>query len=156
MTFKRRRLRLVQPRLQIRLMLAFGSIAATGLVLQYLLIMLVITRAAEGLPSDGLLLLEQLSGLLIVILLLSFVAVLPMVVLVGILATHRWAGPLYRFERFLSEIARGERPADIRLRRGDELMRFCELLNRVTTPLRAAPEQSSSSTPAAPDSRQAA
>lgn len=136
MAYKRRFLRLVQPRIQVRLMLAFGAVAATGLLLQYLLFALVLTRAAEGLPSDGLLLLDQLGEVLIVILLGSFLVLLPLVGLVGILATRRWAGPLFRFERFLSELAEGKRPIDIRLRDGDELTGFADLLNRVTAPLR--------------------
>jgi hypothetical protein len=140
MSYKRRFLRLVQPRLQIRLMLAFGAVAGTGLLLQYLLFVLVLTRAAEGLPQDGLLLLDQLGEVLLVILLASFLVLLPVVGLVGILATHRWAGPLYRFQRFLEELADGRRPADIRLRDGDELTGFADLLNRVTAPLRSESE----------------
>jgi hypothetical protein len=136
MRYKRRLLRLVQPRLQVRLMLAFGAVAAIGLLLQYLLFTLVLTRAAEGLPRDGLLLLDQLGEVLLTILLGSFLVLLPVVGLVGILATHRWAGPLFRFERFLKELAAGERPPDIRLRDGDELTGFADLLNRVTAPLR--------------------
>jgi hypothetical protein len=136
MSYKRRFLRLVQPRLQIRLMLAFGAVAATGLLLQYLLIVLVLTRAAEGLPQDGLLLLDQLGEVMLSILLGSFLVLLPLVGLVGILATRRWAGPLFRFERFLKELVEGRRPADIRLRDGDELTGFADLLNRATEPLR--------------------
>jgi hypothetical protein len=137
MSYKRRFLRLVQPRLQLRLMLAFGAVAATGLLMQYLLFALVLTRAAEGLPQDGLLLLDQLGELMLAILLGSFLVLLPVVGLVGILATRRWAGPLYRFERFLEQLVEGDRPGDIRLRDGDELTRFADLLNRATAPLRA-------------------
>jgi signal transduction histidine kinase len=129
MRHKRRLLRLVQPRLQIRLMLAFGGVAATGLLLQYLLFTLVLTRA-------GLLLLDQLGGVLLTILVGSFLVLLPLVGLVGVLATRRWAGPLFRFERFLRELDEGRRPDDIRLRDGDELTGFADLLNRVTAPLR--------------------
>jgi len=139
MRYKRRLLRLVQPRIQVRLMMAFGGVAATGLLLQYLLFTLVLTRAAEGLPRDGLLLLDQLGEVLLVILVGSFLVLLPVVGLVGILATRRWAGPLFRFERFLNELAEGKRPGDIRLRDGDELTSFADLLNRVTAPLRRAP-----------------
>lgn len=141
MAHKRRLLRLVQPRLQIRLMLAFGSVAATGLLLQYLLFLLVLSRAAEGLPQDGLLLLDQLGELLLAILAGSFLVLLPVVALVGILVTHRWAGPLYRFERFLEALAEGQHPADLRLRDGDELTGFADLLNRVTAPLRCVRDE---------------
>lgn len=141
MPYKRRLLRLVQPRLQLRLMLAFGAVSATALLLQYLLFALVLSRAAEGLPQDGLLLLDQLGGLMLWILLGTFLVLLPVVGLVGILATRRWAGPLYRFERFLEQMVEGSRPADIRLRDGDELTHFADLLNRATAPLREKARQ---------------
>lgn len=141
MRHKRRLLRLVQPRIQVPLMMAFGGVAATGLLLQYLLFTLVLTRAAEGLPRDGLLLLDQLGEVLLVILVGSFLVLLPVVGLVGILATRRWAGPLFRFERFLNELAEGKCPRDIRLRDGDELTGFADLLNRVTAPLRKVPAE---------------
>ena len=139
MVHKRRFLRLVQPRIQLRLMLASGSLVATGLLLQYLLILMLVTRLAETLPGDGAWLVEQLGGALLTALLASFLLLVPLVGLVGILASQRWAGPLYRFERFLEELQRGERPADIRLRKGDELTGFCAKLNQATAPLRRHP-----------------
>ena len=131
----------VVPRSEERLRdvteLATRSYVETDKVVRQSLILSVLTRAAEGLPQDGLLLLDQLGELMLAILLGSFLVLLPVIGLVGILATRRWAGPLYRFERFLEQLVEGARPGDIRLRDGDELTRFADLLNRATAPLRA-------------------
>jgi hypothetical protein len=67
---------------------------------------------------------------------ISAAVLLPLTLSVGIVATFRIAGPLHRFETFLRAIANGEKPADCKIRRGDELQEFCTLLNDVTAPLR--------------------
>lgn len=89
------------------------------------------------LPHDSTLLMEQVNGLLFRVLGISALVILPLTLVVGILTTFRIAGPIYRFEKFLESVARGERPQACRLRNGDDLVDFCELLNRVTEPLRA-------------------
>ena len=61
---------------------------------------------------------------------------LPLTYAVGILTTFRIAGPLYRFETFLNQVLAGEKPERFRLRKGDELQDFADLLNAVTEPLR--------------------
>jgi signal transduction histidine kinase len=63
---------------------------------------------------------------------------LPVTLLVAILVTHRWCGPLYRMQTYLREVVNGENPQDCRLRTGDELVEFCALLNRATRPARGA------------------
>ena len=61
---------------------------------------------------------------------------LPLVFAVGVLTTFRFAGPVYRFEQFLKNVIAGKAPADCRLRKGDHLQDFCQLLNQATAPLR--------------------
>lgn len=132
----RRAFRLVRPRPQLRLLASFGTISALALLLQHLLFSRVLAQVARTLPSDGELLLEQADGLLLTLLIGSFVVLLPITFLVGIVAASRWAGPLERTERFLHAIVRGECPEDLRLRKGDELRELARLLNHVTAPLR--------------------
>ena len=85
---------------------------------------------------DGELLLEQADRMLVTLLVGSFVVLLPLTFLVAIASASRWAGPLVRLERFLREVARGESPEDLKLRRGDELQDLARLLNEATAPLR--------------------
>jgi methyl-accepting chemotaxis protein len=134
-----RRRALVAPfsRHKVRLLAAFGAIAALALLLQHLLFSRALHQIARELPSDGELLLAQLERLMVTLLFGSFVVLLPITILVGLVAAGAWVGPLERMERFLRSIARGEAPEDLELRSGDELNELGRLLNAVTAPLRA-------------------
>jgi signal peptidase II len=132
----RRSIRLVQPRLQLKLVLSFLGLSALALALQFVLLVAVLAGLASEVSEDPSLVLSELPQHLLWILLLSFAVCLPLTFTVGVLVTHRIAGPLYRFERFLRAVAAGERPEDCRIRDGDELQEFCRLLNTATQPLR--------------------
>ena len=132
----RRRKKLIKPRLQLKLTLTFVGLSALSLLLQFILFQNTLAEAALDLPHDSDVLLGATNGLLAHVLLVSFLAFLPLTFLVGILTTFRIAGPIYRFEQFLSAVQRGERPPDFRLRRGDELMDLAALINAATEPLR--------------------
>ena len=54
---------------------------------------------------------------------------LPLMLVVGVLVTHRVAGPIYRFEQHLGAIARGEDPGVCRIRKTDELHDLCRIIN---------------------------
>lgn len=133
----RRSQKLPKRRLQLKLTFIFVGLSALGLVMQYLLFMSSVSNAALELPNDSAILMDGLNGMLIKILLVTALIVLPITLIVGILTTFKIAGPIYRFERFLESISRGERPPDCSLRKGDDLVEFCDLLNRATAPLRA-------------------
>ena len=57
-------------------------------------------------------------------------------ILVVLYVSHKIAGPLFRFEKDLSEIAQGDLTKVIRLRRKDEVKDMAETLNRMTASLR--------------------
>jgi hypothetical protein len=135
---RRRTIRLVQPRLQLKLVLSFLGLSALALSLQFVLLVAVLSGLASEVTEDPSLVLSEIPQHLLWILMLSFAVCLPLTFTVGVLVTHRIAGPLYRFERFLRAVAAGERPADCRIRAGDELQEFCRLLNAATQPLRDA------------------
>lgn len=137
----RRRQKLIKPRIQLQLTLFFVGLAALSLLLEFVLFTNTLTSAALTLPNDGPLLLEQASTLLLTNLVVAFLVFLPLTFTVGVLATFRFAGPLYRFEVFLRQIKRGERPRDFCLRKGDELQEMAALLNDVTRPIRTAPQE---------------
>jgi hypothetical protein len=133
----RRRTTLIQPRLQIRLIAAFLGMSTFALVLQFILFVSRLSDLAADLPQDGPLVLERVPDHVLWTACVSFGVLLPLTFIVGVLVTFRIAGPVYRFERFLKEIIRGEKPADCRLRKGDELQELCRLLNEATAELRA-------------------
>jgi hypothetical protein len=145
---QRRSIKLILPSLQLRLIVAFLSLAAITLLLQYLLVMRALAQVATELPHDGNLLVDSMGSILTQIFLISATVILPITFVVGMLATHRLAGPLYRFKMYLNSVVRGEKPADCKLRRGDELQDLCELINLATAETRkvssaSAAEQSS-------------
>ena len=134
----KRRIKLIKPPLQLKMTLLFVSISALSLLLQAVLLMSGLTRAALDLPNDHLMMLDRVNSVIFESLISSFVLFLPLTFAVGILTTFRFAGPIYRFEMFLRQVIRGEKPPNCRLRQGDELKDFCELINEATAPLRAS------------------
>ncbi len=131
-----RRDRFVRPRLQLRLILAFLGVAATSLLLQFVLFACVLSTAAAELPEDGPVLLERTTGLTLTVLVLSLSVLLPLCFFVGVLVTFRVAGPLHRFEKHLDAIAHGIDPGPCRIRKGDELQEFCATFNRAIDRMR--------------------
>ncbi len=133
----KRRQQLVHPRLQLRLVLIFLGVSLVGLVLQFVLIAATISALAAELPQDGPLLLERIPSYTLAILGITACVVFPLTITVGILATFRVAGPLYRFEQHLKAIARGEDPGECHIRKGDQLHEFCTSLNQALKAMRA-------------------
>ena len=56
----------------------------------------------------------------------------PLIFLLGLLFSHRIAGPVYRIEKTLEEIARGNLSLRIKLREGDELVDLADIINDLT------------------------
>jgi signal peptidase II len=133
---QRRKRKLNRPRLQLKLVGIFAGLTALALVLQFMVFTNAATRAAAELPNDGLLYMTRLNRVLLTVAAGSCLVVLPLTFWVGVLVTHRIAGPVYRFERYLEQVARGEAPDDCRLRQGDELQELCAKINLATAPLR--------------------
>ena len=136
MAHQKRRIQLIQPGLQLNLIVRFFGIALLALLLQFILFMAMLGRIASDMPGDSLETMEAATPALAWVFVTSAAVLLPLTLIVGVLATLRIAGPLHRFESFLNSIKNGDRPADCRIRRGDELQGFCKLLNETTAPLR--------------------
>lgn len=131
---KRRRV-LIQPRLQLRIVLAFLSAACISTLVQVLLLSHSLGSLAETLPTEGNVVLEELPRILRNQVLLTFLLMAPLMLAVGVLETFRVVGPLYRFEQYLRDMAAGKRPEACKIRKHDELQEFCDLLNEATQPL---------------------
>jgi hypothetical protein len=131
----RRTRKLIQPRLQLKLVLSFLGLTVLALTLQSLLLGALLAHLAAELPQDGTHLLQALPSLLTSTILLSLSVCLPLTFCVGVILTFRVAGPLYRMEQYLRQLARGETSSPCRIRREDELQEFCAVLNEATAPL---------------------
>lgn len=132
----RRRIKLIKPRLQLKLIGVFVGLSALGFLLQSLHVGLRLSELAASVPEGGSYLMAVMPELPIEILLVSFGMLLPLTIAVGILVTFRIAGPVYRFESYLKSVLRGEEIGPCRIRKGDEFQELCELLNQVTAALR--------------------
>ena len=155
MPIHKRRIRLIRPRLQLKLTLAFVGLTLLALLLQFIVFLRTMTSIAVSLPSDHNVLMDAVPEVLVQSLLLTFCVVIPLIFLVGVILTFRIAGPVYRFETYLKQILRGENPGECRLRQGDELNELCELLNQVTKPLREKLETPKPQLPAEADRKAA-
>jgi methyl-accepting chemotaxis protein len=68
---------------------------------------------------------------------LSMLLVAPLVIMIGIYASHKIAGPIYRIEKFLGSMADGDLSLPLTLRRNDELMSLASGINRVIDSVKA-------------------
>lgn len=133
---ERRRIKLIKPRLQLTLIAVFVGLSSLGFLMQSLHVGLRLSELAASIPGGGRHLMALMPELPIEILVVSFGMFMPLTIAVGIIVTFRIAGPVYRFERYLRDVADGKEVRPCKLRKGDQLMELCELINEVTEPLR--------------------
>jgi methyl-accepting chemotaxis protein len=146
---QRRTRKLIDNRLQLKLTMWFVAVATLTMLFQFFILASTVSRMALDLPNDSHVFLDGLLELLLRTFLASLAISLSLTFTVGVLLTHRVAGPIHRFTKFLEAIERGERPANITIRKNDELGDFCELLNRATAPQRQADPEERELRPAA-------
>lgn len=56
--------------------------------------------------------------------------------IVVILMTHRIAGPMYRFEKYIKEVGSGKLYSDLKIRKKDQFQNMVEALNKMTDDLK--------------------
>ncbi|MFT7676334.1 MAG: signal transduction histidine kinase [Planctomycetota bacterium] len=124
---KSRSRKLIKPGLQLRFSMAFVGLACFASLVMVLILSAVIHRALEqgGIDPAAI----DTSEIILIGLLGTLTVLVPTMTAVGILLTHRIAGPVYRFEQHFSALARGEDPGRCKIRSGDELQELCELIN---------------------------
>ena len=120
----------------MRLIGLFTALTLLALSLQYLVFSAALAQVSTSLPNDGVVLMDKMQPLLLKVLAVTLLLLVPVLFWTGLLATFRLAGPLYRFQLYLGAVARGERPADCRLRKRDQLQSLCDLINEATRPIR--------------------
>jgi len=132
----KRRKKLIKPRFQLKVALSGLGIAFMSVLLLMIMINEAFMEFADRGWVDAVALRSEWMDIMFSRLLIALAFLVPMILALGIVLTHRIAGPLYRFETFLTSVMAGEHPEPCRLRTGDELVEFCDLLNEVTEPLR--------------------
>lgn len=147
----KRKQKLSKSGLQLRLTLVFLTLSCMAALFQVFLINRSMLHLARSHGKSGDPMLAELPSVLGQNLMVTLVVLVPLMLVVGVLVTHRVAGPIYRIERYFQAWLRGEDNGPIRLRRRDELHDLAELVNEIREKVRAEGQD----TPAEPDRRAA-
>ena len=70
--------------------------------------------------------------------LLSIILITPFIIMIGIYFSHKIAGPIFRIESFLKDMAAGNLSQNLTLRKGDELVSLADGINDVRNNLVSA------------------
>ena len=117
----RRKVRIIKPGLQLKLCLVFLGVGITCILMQFTLLSETLSRIAMQNPDHSVNLAGSIYQALWRHLFITFALLVPLTLAIGIMVTHRVAGPIYRFENYLKSIACGENPGPCSIRKGDEL-----------------------------------
>ncbi len=138
----RRKIKLIDPAFQLRIVAVFVGLSVLSFLLQGLFIT---SRMGErGLAAGGPAV--ATPNIWVELFVLSIGLFLPLTIAVGIVLTHRIAGPAYRMEQHLRAVLRGEDSSTCKLRKSDELQGLCELMNQTITHLREQPASTAEET----------
>jgi hypothetical protein len=140
----KRKKKLINPVLQLRLSAVFAMAALAGVLAQFILLNIVLADLGREFPAYAELLQKHWPSLLWKTVWITIGLVLPFTLGLGILVTFRLAGPLYRFETYMGQVARGEDPGPCRIRKGDMLQSTCDVINTLCAPIRARNASASS------------
>lgn len=129
----RRRQYLVSAKFQLKytgliLLLMFATAALSSYVVYYTSMLLMGEKLGNVYPQGQLVHIIKTVNFR---LLISLLFVTPLVVMIGIYLSHKIAGPIFRMERFLKDMAGGNFSSRIVLRKGDELTGLAGGINKV-------------------------
>ncbi len=133
-TYRRKQL-LINPELQLKLiLLSFALCLLTGLV-QAAMSAVSFTSSEAYMEAQEAGFRNDLPGLLVDNLLITMGLMFPITMGIGLVLTHRIYGPVYRFEQYLGQVARGEATDICRIRKKDEFQNLCGLMNEALEPV---------------------
>ena len=135
-SYRRRRLvvnralqfRFVRAMLVILVIMAFAAVAAVFVAIR-------VTLATFELSQDAVI--RSLFNVICWLIVLELLIVTPAVIWLGVLLTHKIAGPLVRIGAALAQMTQGDYNVHIQLRRGDELRELAALVNHLAAALRS-------------------
>ena len=134
--YRRRRV-LVNPPLQFAfvkaMLIVLGVMALAALAAVYVAIR--VTLSTFELANDPVIVSLFRSAFWLIM--LELLVLTPLVVWLGILLTHKVAGPLVRIFAVLDQMSRGRYDVRITLRKGDMLVELAEAVNRLSENIRS-------------------
>jgi len=134
--FKRKQY-IIAKRFQLKyagviLSLMFITAGCCAYIVYYTAMILLGEKLANVYPQGHLAAIMNLVNFRILV---SMLVVSPIVVCLGIYLSHKIAGPLFRIERVLDDMSKGDLSERIRLRKGDEMVSLANSVNRLTDSL---------------------
>ncbi|MHC4375654.1 MAG: hypothetical protein ACYS26_03545 [Planctomycetota bacterium] len=153
--FHRKR-QLVKSRLQLKLILSLMGVACLATLFQIILVNRALSELGAQLPREGDLLLQAIPSLIRSSVMLTLAFLVPFMMGVGLVLTHRIAGPIYRFEQYLTAVAAGEHKGACKIRQGDELQDLCDAINDAVSALESRRSDDEVESEAATEASQAA
>jgi len=130
----RRKKYLIKQGLQFRYIgVVFALVILVSIVTGYTVFatgwMLLGEKLASVYPQGRLIYVFKVTN---VALMRNILLISPLVFLLALLSSHKIAGPIYRIEKDMGEIARGNLTLRVKLRRGDELQDLADAINAMT------------------------
>lgn len=143
--------KLIDKSLQLRLVGAFIAVGCVATLFQVVLLNNSMLDLSQQLAKNGDILLAKTPGLLLRSVLITLGLLVPALTLVGILITHRIAGPAYRMRCYFQEIKEsGKVTYSCKIRKHDELQSMCDLVNKAVERV-LADKQSTAKSGTSPD-----
>lgn len=125
-----RKKKLINNALQLKLIGTFVAVACLASLFQVVVFNRSMLSLVHQSPRIGEHLMPRIPGILVDNVLVTLGVLLPVMFAVGVLVTHRVAGPAYAMEKYLRRIAAGGTPSEpCRIRKGDELSSLCDAIN---------------------------
>jgi len=136
----RRKQYIVSAKFQLKytgiiLILMFVTAALSSYVVYYTSMLLMGEKLANVYPQGQLVNIVKTVNLR---LLMSLLFVTPIVIVISIYLSHKIAGPIFRMERYLVDMAKGDVSRAITLRKGDELVGLADGMNKVRDSIKSA------------------
>jgi|GEM_PF-1859385 methyl-accepting chemotaxis protein len=130
----------IKPDFQIKFILKFSIIMFIAFLVASLLLYLLINEKIDVSYFYSLYFLQQLNRNLAKYLLYSFFFQLILITITTIIITlfssHKIAGPLFRLERIIEQITRGEIPKEVRIRAKDQIKSFANSMDNLVKEIR--------------------
>jgi hypothetical protein len=125
--WRRRRLKVVDGRLQYGMIAVALTVVVAGLLLFSAVTAAAVFLAGEGKETGG----AALISFILPWLLLNDLVIMALAIVVGIFATHRIAGPVFRMESDIDGVLGGETGVSVRLRRTDAFPGLARKVNQL-------------------------
>ena len=126
--FKRKK-RLINKSLQLKMVGIFTAIGCTCALFQVILVNSGLLAIAKAAPGGGDEILKKARVMMFENVAWTLGTMIPLMTCIGIVLTHRIAGPAYRMTQHCKSIAAGEPVTKCSIRKHDELHELCDALN---------------------------